>query len=331
MNIQEIYELGVKLGINADLRGSAKVKKNLKRVNDKYDKLSSEDKKHFDKERLWNPYSDTRVYVDHKKEVKKVLVGIDIKASEILIAKELGCDLIIGHHPIGSALSDLHDVMYLQAEVLADYGVPINIAESMVKERMDEVARGTSPINTYRSVDTAKLFNIGLMCCHTPTDNLVANFLKEKMNKAKPEYVGDVLEVLRDIEEYQIARTQKMGPTLFAGNKDNYAGKVVLTEITGGTEGAVGIYEKMSNAGIGTIVGMHMAEDRKKEAQKYHMNIVIAGHMSSDSLGVNLFLDELEKKGIEIVPCSGLIRVSRVKKSKPKSKVKKKVVKKKRK
>jgi len=38
---------------------------------------------------------------------------------------------------------------------------------------------------------------------------------------------------------------------------------------------------------------------------------VIAGHISSDSLGVNLLLDELEKKGIEIIPCSGLIRISR--------------------
>ena len=31
-------------------------------------------------------------------------------------------------------------------------------------------------------------------------------------------------------------------------------------------------------------------------------------------LGLNLFLDELEKKGVEIIPCSGLYRVSRVKK-----------------
>jgi hypothetical protein len=34
--------------------------------------------------------------------------------------------------------------------------------------------------------------------------------------------------------------------------------------------------------------------------------------MSSDSLGVNLFCDELEKQGIEIIPCSGFTRVSRV-------------------
>ena len=67
----------------------------------------------------------------------------------------------------------------------------------------------------------------------------------------------------------------------------------------------------MAQVGIGTIVGMHMSEEHKKEAENALVNVVIAGHMSSDSLGVNLFLDELEKRGVEIIPCSGLIRVSR--------------------
>jgi len=59
---------------------------------------------------------------------------------------------------------------------------------------------------------------------------------------------------------------------------------------------------------------MHMREESKKEAEAANINVVIAGHISSDSLGMNLFLDELEKRGIEIIPCSGLIRVSRAKK-----------------
>jgi hypothetical protein len=42
--------------------------------------------------------------------------------------------------------------------------------------------------------------------------------------------------------------------------------------------------------------------------------VVIAGHISSDSLGMNLFLDELEKKGIKIIPAAGLIRIPRIKK-----------------
>jgi len=85
----------------------------------------------------------------------------------------------------------------------------------------------------------------------------------------------------------------------------------VVTEFTGGTSGSKDIYEKMSQYGIGTVIGMHMSEEHRKEAEKFHINVVIAGHMASDSLGLNLFLDKLEKKGVKVVAVSGLIRVKR--------------------
>ena len=328
MNIQDIYKLAVKMGIESDLRGTKRIKEILQRSKEKYENLSVKNKKRFDEEKLWNPYSDTRVFVDPKKEIKKVMAGIDIQPAEIMMAKELGCDLVIAHHPVGSALGDLGDVMHLQADVLAMYGVPINIAEHLIRERIDEVARGMSPVNTYRSVMAAEIYKMGLMCTHTVTDNMVADFLNKYLKKQKLQRLGDIIDALEKIPEYEIAITHKAGPRLFVGSPDSSIGKMVLTEITGGTEGAVGMYEKMSQAGIGTIVGMHMAEDRKKEAAKNHVNVVIAGHMSSDSLGMNLFLDELERKGIEIVPVSGLIRVSRVRRNKKPRPVDKKPVKK---
>ncbi|MFA6322907.1 MAG: Nif3-like dinuclear metal center hexameric protein [Candidatus Buchananbacteria bacterium] len=316
MNIQQIYDLAVKLGIQNDLRGEAKVKKNLKKAKERFDKLSGEKKKEFDEERLVNPFADSRILHDTKKEVKKIMVGIDIQPAELIIAKQMGVDLVIAHHPLGSALADLGDVMHLQAEVLAQYGVPINIAEALTKERISEVARGVSATNHYRTVDAAKLLGIGLICIHTPCDNLAATFLENLIKKAKPETVGEIITLLKTVPEYQEAIRRKAGPKIFVGTEENSAGKIVVTEITGGTEGAVGIYEKMAQAGIGTVIGMHMDEERKREAHKYHINVVIAGHISSDSLGVNHLLDELEKKNIEIIPCSGLIRVSRNKKSK---------------
>ena len=100
---------------------------------------------------------------------------------------------------------------------------------------------------------------------------------------------------------------------LFAGKTENRAGKVAVTGVTGGTDGAHDIYEKMANAGIGTVIAMHQSEKHVKSAEEAHVNVVIAGHMSSDSIGINIFLDKLEEQGVEIVPCSGLIRVSRVK------------------
>lgn len=312
MKTKEIYNLAIKMGIKADFRDQEKIKKILESRKKSFEKIPTEEKKYFDKESLLNPYSDTRILnLAKDKEVKKVLAGIDIDVSELLIAKELKIDLVISHHPSGKALSGLHEVMELQADILSQYGVPINIAEKLLELRISEVFRSLSPKNTQRTVDAAKILGINLMCCHTVCDNLAANFLKNKIQNKKFERVKELIEEIEKIEEYKRAKEIKQGPSLFAGKKENYCGKIALTEITGGTEGNPRIYEWLAKAGIGTVVGMHVSEGHRKEAEKNYLNILIAGHMSSDSLGINLFLDKLEKQGIKIIPCSGLIRVSR--------------------
>lgn len=312
MNVQEIFNLSLKLGIKSDLRGEKRVLQLQKKKKEQYEKLPKDKKKNFDKESLDNPFMDSGIQYDSKKEVKKILCGIDIDTSEMLLAKEVGdIDLVICHHPIGKSLARLHDVMDMQVEVLAGYGVPINIAQGCFKMRIAEVSRGVSPINHYKVVDAAKLLKTSLMNVHTPCDNLVADFLKKKMARKKFEYVSEVIEFFEEIPEYAEAKKRGAGPSLFAGSPENYCGKIALTEITGGTSGSKDIFEKLAQAGIGTIIGMHMSEENKKEAEKHHLNVLIVGHMSSDSVGVNLFLDELEKKGIEVVTCSGLTRVKR--------------------
>ncbi|MDP2684684.1 MAG: NGG1p interacting factor NIF3 [bacterium] len=322
MTIKQIYELAIKLGIQNDLRGAEVVRKRLKREKELFNKLSDKEKKDFDKENLVNPFADSRMFTDNpNKTVTRIMVGIDIGTEELLLAKELSkdkpIDLVLAHHPIGPALAGLHEVMHLQAEIMEKYGVPINVAENLTNIRLEEVARSVSSSNHNRVLDAAKLLGFDMMCTHTTADNMVATYLDKylKRNKDKVERVDDILELLEKIPEYNLAMVQKTGPKLFSGTKDNFAGKIALTEVTGGTSGSKEMYEKLSQAGVGTIIGMHMHEEHKVEAEKNHINVIIAGHMSSDSIGMNLFLDELEKRGIEIIPCSGLVRVKRYKKA----------------
>lgn len=304
MTIKEIYQKAIELGIKSDFRGEEGVK------------IFLENKKE-DKE---NPYSDSQIHnIAEDKEIKKVLVGIDIDPAELLLSQQIeGIDLVIGHHPLGKSLANLSGVMSLQCDVLNFYGVPINIAEGLMKERISEVARGTNSPNHQRTPDAAKLLKINLMNIHTPSDNLAARFLKNKIDEKNPLKVKEIIEMLKEIPEYKEAEKIGVGPKVFVGNEENRAGKIALTEITGGAEGSPKLYEKMAQVGIGTIIGMHISEEHKKEAEAAHLNVVIAGHISSDSLGMNLFLDELEKQGIEIVACSGFTRFSRVDKSETK-------------
>ncbi len=298
MTIQQIYKLALEMGARADFRPKSQIEKHLKRIREKYKKLAKDEQKLFDVEKLTNPYPDTRVHFESGVEnIKRVMAGIDIDSAEIMIARYLSnhnpkkpIDLIIAHHPVGKALADLSEVMHLQADVLAQYGVPINIAESVLKPKISEVSRGVNPVNHFKPVDTARLLSISLMNVHTPADNLVASFVEKKIKKDKPEYVGEVLKSLLEIPEYKEAAKLGAGPVLFTGSEDSRAGKIVLTEITGGTEGSPKIYEKMAQAGIGTVISMHQSEEHRKEAEKAHINVVIAGHISSDSIGMNLFL-----------------------------------------
>lgn len=301
------------MGIDSDLRGEERIKQNLARKKQKYEKLSEQEKKYFDLESLANPFLDTRIlHIAKDKEIKKILVGIDIEPAELLMAKELkDIDLVFSHHPLGIGLSHISDVMELQAEVLNQYGVPINIAEKLMQSRISEVARGVNGANHQRTIDAAKLLELNLVCFHTVCDNLAANYLKKEIERRKFERLEELISFLIKIPEYQEAEKIGAGPKIFVGSPDNYCGKIALTELTGGTEGSPRLYEKIAQSGIGTVVGMHVSEEHKKEAEQANLNMVIAGHISSDSLGVNLFLDELEKKGIQIIPCSGLIRVSR--------------------
>ena len=300
--------------MEADFRGKEGVQKLLDYKKEGFQKLSLKDQDEFDKETLENPYMDSCVYhIAEDREIKRVLVGIDIGPEEILLAKQLGnIDLVIAHHPIGKGLAQLADVMDLQCDVYNFYGVPINVAEGLMRERIYEVARGVNSSNHQRTVDTAKLLEVNLMNAHTNSDNMAANFLRKVIENKTFERVGDIINTLKEIPEYQEAMKIGVGPKIFVGAPDHRCGKIALTEVTGGTEGSPLLYEKIAQAGIGTVIGMHISEEHKKQAQAANINIVIAGHMSSDSLGMNLLMDDLEKAGIEIIPCSGFTRVSRV-------------------
>jgi putative NIF3 family GTP cyclohydrolase 1 type 2 len=316
VKIGEIYELAVRMGMERDPRGREAVEKLLAREKERFNDLKEDEKEEFDSEKLKNPYADSRIlYGDPEKEVHRVLAGVDIEVGEMLLADRLGergrkIDLAISHHPEGKALAALHEVMHLQEDTLARLGVPINIAEGIMAIRIGEVKRTIMPINHNRTVDVARILDIPLMCLHTTCDNLVNHFLQKLMDERQPETLKDVVKLLKEVPEYKQAVRLNAGPTIVVGSPERRAGKTVV-DMTGGTGGSEDAYAKLAATGVGTLVVMHIGEKHRKEAEKNHIHVIVAGHMASDSLGLNLFLDELARRGIEIEPCAGLLRVDR--------------------
>ncbi|MCL2144711.1 MAG: NGG1p interacting factor NIF3 [Endomicrobia bacterium] len=318
MKLKQIYELFIKEGIAADPRGREAAELDLLKRKEEYDALSGEKKALYDTESLTNPYYDSRILNgDPEMEVKTVMVGIDIETPEILLAGQLKnsgkkIDLLIGHHPEGYAYSTFYNVIGMQSDILNKRGIPINIAEKMVASRMKDVKRSILPQNNDRVSDAAKLLDIALMTAHTVADNHVASFLQERLDALNPRYLKDILSFLNIQPEYKYSAKAAIPPFILLGNDDSRCGKIFV-DMTGGTEGPVESLEKLANAGVGTIVGMHMSEKCYKEAEKQKINVILAGHISSDNLGLNLLFDKFEKKfgSLEFIECSGFRRFKR--------------------
>ncbi len=316
MNVKEIYEKAYTRGMEVDPRGIDEVRAELERLNKDYSEMKEKERARFDAERLKNPYADTRLlYGEPDKEVKRVIVGIDMEVGEVLLADRLTekgtpIDLIIAHHPEGRAMANLHAVMDMQSGIMSRYGVPINIAEGIMAERISEVRRRIMPANHMRAVDAARLLDIPFMCMHTPADNSVVTFLQGLFDEKKPRYVAEIIDILAGIPEYENAAREVMSPDVVSGGRKRKAGKVFV-DMTGGTGGSKKAFENLANAGVGTVVGMHISEDHRKEAEKHHINVVIAGHMASDTLGMNLLFDNILSPEIDIIETAGFRRVAR--------------------
>ncbi|MCD5411366.1 NGG1p interacting factor NIF3 [Thermodesulfovibrionales bacterium] len=316
MNLSALYKKAISIGIESDPRGKDLVIREIERQKKEYEKLRDREKETFDIERLENPYPDSRIlYGKGDEEIKTIFAGIDIEVGEVLLAetlrnKNISIDLLLSHHPEGRAYANLYSVMHMQADILHKFGVPISIAEDLLEERIREVERKLMPANHARAVDAARLLNIPFICLHAPSDNMAASYLQRLFDEREPYTVDDIVELLRELPEYREAEKNTGGPKILAGSKNRKSGKIFV-DMTGGTEGSKEIFRNLSLSGISTIVAMHLSEDHWKEAKKNHLNVVIAGHIASDNLGLNLLFDRITTDDpLTILECSGFRRFS---------------------
>ena len=191
MKLGELYKKVIEWGIEEDIRGKDEISRILEENKKKYEELKDDEKRFFDMDLLFNPYSDTRIiHGDEEIDVKSAVIGIDIDVGEILLVDRLRekgkkIDIVISHHPIGKAYANFYKVMDMQVDIVSNWGIPFSYAESYMEKRKREVSRRVKPLNHFRVVDVAKILNIPLICIHTPSDNHVTRFLNNIFENKK--------------------------------------------------------------------------------------------------------------------------------------------------
>jgi hypothetical protein len=252
--------------------------------------------------------SDSGIHV-RSDSVRDVFATIDCDVSDLLLARELKCDTVLAHHPEGTAALNGWRVMRNQIEQMADCGVPVAKAEAALQRRMQQVELNGHTRNYGRVVQAARLLKLAFLNVHVPCDVITRRLLAEKMarfNDPKSRArVADVIDAVQEFPEQQAAATT---PQVRLGAADRLAGRVAVA-IGGYTNGGVDVLRAYFEAGIGTVLMMHFPEADLREAREQRLpgNLIITGHMASDSIGVNFYLDELQRLGLKIIRAGGIV------------------------
>ena len=242
--------------------------------------------------------------------IKKVLMGVDMDTAELMLARDLGYDCVVSHHPRNTNV-DMLEVLNAHIRKLEALGVPRNKSQKRLAERKKELSYWQHVSNSRRSESAAKLLNLPFMCIHTPTDiigeAMVQRFLDGKFQGKAETTLQDIVEALEGIEEYKSSARK---PVIRVGSKESYAGKIYVL-MSGLTGPGAKILKEYFEAGVGTLVLMHIPEKDVKELEEQGIgNVVVAGHMSSDSLGLNKIAQCWAEHGVETTMMSGIVPLS---------------------
>jgi len=316
MKLKAIYQEVIKKGIEADIRGKKEIDSYFKAKKTAYEKLDKAQKEIFDLESLTNPFADTRILCgESESDIKSAIVGVDVNEAELLLIDRLrekgtSIDLAISHHPAGKALASLYDVMDLQIFAYNNEGISLSASENLLMERKAEIERRIHAGNHQKVVDAAKWLKINFLCMHTPCDNLAYQYIKKIMDKETPSTIGEIVDLLNEIPEYKESAKNNNAVMIEIGSRASRSRRIHI-EFTGGTEGPVGVYDKLSSCGVDTIIAMHQSEEHFKKCKEHNINVIVAPHIASDNLGVNLMLDHLtSKEKIKIYEFAGFRRFS---------------------
>jgi len=242
---------------------------------------------------------DSATYVGGD-NIRKILFGIDAGVPELLLAQQLGYDAVIAHHPQGGTSAiNFHQVFRRHIQQMVAAGVPADEAEGAVEKKLGLLEVEAHTRNYGHAVDVARLLKMPFMNIHTPLDEVGRKKMTEKINSRikKNSTVRDVVFALRELPEFQKAVTEIK---IRLGKAENSAGKIVVSH-GAGTNGGYEIAKTYFEHGVGTVVYIHVSPgDLEKLRAEGMGNLIVTGHVASDSVGINPFIRELEKRGVSV-------------------------------
>ena len=248
--------------------------------------------------------ADSEIHVKGRR-IRKVLVAIDVGVGELMLAKGLGCDGVIAHHPAGgTARLEGYKVFQRHVEQMKEVGVPSEAAEQAIENKYRQLEIQHHPDNYDQTPSAAKKLKMPLVSIHSPCDEIGRNIIIRQIKTLDGGATVDRL--VRRISQLPEFRKAKSKIQVRLGSAKNKTGKIAISHAAY-TNGGYDIARTYFQNGIGTISYIHISDtDLAKLVTDGTGNLIELGHIASDWLGLNPLLKELEKKGTEAVTTTDL-------------------------
>jgi hypothetical protein len=322
MNLRQLFETSIRLGIALDLRGEAAVREQLARRRREYEALPDWQKPFYDQERFTNPFGDVRLAYSPRPpdevELDTILLGIDVHLPELLLADRLRgagtrVDAVIAHHASGIGVSPSlsWDTMPVLVDMLVREGVPRADAEGSIYPYIEEKLRALEDFHRI-GPDTAELLGLPLGCIHTPADYHITVGVRAALDAARPQTVGDVVRALLTIPE--VASSARLGaePRIMTGEASSPAGRTLL-KFGGGYILPPSAYPLLGQAGVNTVLQIACGAEHARAAEAAGIAIVRIPHAACDNIGINLLLDAVVRElgPLNVIACGAYERIAR--------------------
>ncbi|MGH2398471.1 MAG: hypothetical protein ACRDF6_01385 [bacterium] len=248
---------------------------------------------------------DSAIFVGGR-NIRKVLFGVDVGPAELLVAKGLGMDLVIAHHPTGVYLNQWK-VLLRHVEFMTSAGIPEDAALGAVAERIEAAKLRGQISNFDQAPSVARLLGMPFMNIHAPLDELgrrrMVDVVKRVLAGGKARAL-DVVTALAALPEMAAAATtvQQM-----LGDPTTPVRRVVVAH-GALTNGGYAVAKTCFDHGVDTVVYIHIDyADLQRLRSEGRGNLIITGHLAGDGLGFTPFIAELRRRGLQVTTFSGVI------------------------
>jgi hypothetical protein len=252
--------------------------------------------------------------------IRRILFGLDIDPGTLVMARQMGYDCVICHHPRGTLLEQ-GQLFRDHYRIMGLFGIPGDRARAAVGEFVESTVRHRRTMRmrsllheawtqTVIEVDVARKLGMPFLNIHQPTDELGRRVVRRLAARAGAT-LGDVLDILYELPETRIARAHFDMPCEAAvGGEDEPAGRVAFVHgaYFGPNYDLVRFYW---DNGVRTVVALFTDFASLERLRKEGGGAFVwTGHYTGDSYGFTPFLAELRRRGAAVDCIAGAIDVA---------------------